>query len=247
MVRRTRAKGQDAVVARFGSERSFVLRTLYTWLTLTFLYLGVWPMLVIYAGAPGANPEDTPLDWYQLRLLAPLLTAAAAGWLWHVSPVPTTTAARERVVELARTGRVWPQVLLFLSGTIVVVTLFMLGESASGGVRLLLLTLVEAAVIGIVVSGYLHGALDMLLRPGQAALAASGLYALTFAMRAMLAVASQESGGDVLVALAAGLLAGALIGLAAAGLRAASGSIVPGILALWLLFLLLGFSGLYET
>ncbi len=244
MVRRSRAKGRDAVAARFGSERSFVFRTLYTWLTLTILYLGVWPMLVIYAGAPGVDPEDTPLDWYQLRLLAPLLTALAAGWLWQASPVPAETAARERVVALARRGRLWPQVLLFMAGTIAVVALFLLAEDAGGGLRLLLLTLAEAAVIGVVISGYLHGALDLVLRPRQATLAASGLYALTFAMRAMLAVASQES-GDVLVALAAGLLAGLLIGLAAGGLRAASGSIVPGILGLWLLFVVLGLSGFY--
>lgn len=245
MVRLVRAKGRDAIFTRFGSERSFVLRTLYTWLTLTILYLGAWPMLIIYAGAPSVDPEDTPLGWYQLRLLAPLLTAVAAAFIWRVSPVPTETAARERVLLLARRGRVWPQVLLFLAGTIVVVALFLLVEDLSGGLRLLLLTLAEAAVIGIVISGYLHGALELVLRPRQAALAASGLYALTFAMRAMLAVASQEAGGDVAIALAAGLLAGLLIGLVAAGLRAASGSIVPGILALWLLFLLLGLAGFY--
>ena len=246
MARVTRAKGRDAVVARYGSERSFILRTLYTWLTLTILYLGVWPMLVIYAGAPGVDPEDTPLGWYQLRLLAPLLTALAAGWLWRASPAPTDTAARERFLALARRGRLWPQLLLFLAGTIAVVALFMLAEDLGGGVRLIMLTLVEAVVIGVVVSGYLHGALDMVLRPRRAALAVTGLYALTFGMRAMLAVTSQESGGDALVALLAALLAGLVAGLAAAGLRAASGSIVPGILALWLLFLLLGLSGFYE-
>ncbi len=245
MARLARAKGRDAIIARYGSERSFALRTLYTWLTLTILYLGVWPMLVIYAGAPGVDPEDMPLDWYQPRLLAPLLTAVAAGWLWRASPVPTDTADRERVVALLRRGRLWPQVMLFLAGTIAVVALFLLAENPGGGLRLLLLTLVEATVIGVVVSGYLHGALDLLLRPRQSALAASGLYALTFAMRGMLATASQEPGGDALIALAAGLLAGLLIGLVAAGLRAASGSIVPGLLALWLLFLVLGLSGFY--
>ena len=246
MARLTRAKGRDAILARFGSERSFVLRTLYTWLTLTILYLGVWPMLVIYAGAPGSDPEDTPLDWFQLRFLAPLLTALAAAWLWRASPVPTDAAERGRVLALARRGRIWPQVLLFLVGTIVVVGLFLLVEDVSAGIRLLLLTAAEATVIGIVISGYLHGALDLVLRRRQAMLAASGLYALTFGMRAMLAVASQESGGDVVVALVAGLVAGLLIGLAAAALRSASDSIVPGILALWLLFLFLGLSSFYD-
>ena len=247
MVRLTRAKGRDAIVARYGSVRSFVLRALYTWLTLTILYLGLWPMLVIYAGAPGVNPQDTPLEWFQLRLLAPLLTAVVAGWLWRVSPVPTDTADRERIVALARRGRLWPQVLLFLAGTIVVIAVFMLAANFSGGSRLLLVTLAEAAVMVIIVSGYLHGALDLVLKPHQATLAVGGLYALTFAMRAMLSTASQESGGDTLVALVAGLIAGLLIGLAAAGLRAASGSIIPGIFSLWLLFLLLGLSSFYAT
>lgn len=247
MTRLARAKGRDAILARYGSERSFVLRTLYTWLTLTILYLGIWPMLVIYAGAPAVSPEDTPLDWYQLRLLAPLLTAFAAGWLWWVSPVPTDTADRADVIGLLQRGRLWTQVLAFLAGMIVVIALFLLIEDASGGLRLLLVTLAESTVIGVIISGYLHGALEMLLRARQAALAASALYAVTFAMRSLLAVTVQDTGGDLLVALGAGLLAGLLIGLTMAGLRAGSGSILPGILALWLLFLLLGLSSFYSS
>jgi len=239
-----RPKGQQAAELRYGSTRSFMLRTLYSWLTLTILYLGVWPMLVIYADAPSVDPEDTPLGWYQLRLLAPLLTAIVAAWLWRASPVPTSTGARARLETLIRTDRLWQQLLFFLLGTIVVVALFLLVADPGGGLRLLALTLAEAAVIGIIISGYLQGAFELITRTRVAALAAIGLYALTFAMRATLAVAAQTT-GDVPIALAAGLIAGGLIGAVACLLRAASGSIVPGILALWLLFLAIGLSAFF--
>lgn len=241
-----RLKGRAGAVARYGSVRAFAWRILYSWLTLTMLYLFVWPLLVLLTSAPGVAPEDTPTGWYQLRLLAPVLTAMAVAWIWRLSPVPAETAAPGRLRGLLRAGVVWPQALLFLAGLPLVLAGFLLAEDAPGALKLVLLTLAEAVVIQLVLSGYLHGAFDLLLseRPW---LAAVGLFALTFAIRGTLAAAAQETlpEGELLLAASGGIVAGALVGALSVWLRARSGSIYPGILALWLLLLLLGLGDFY--
>jgi hypothetical protein len=247
MTRFSRLKGLDAVVARYGSVRSFVLRTLYTWLTLTILALFTWPLLIIYADAPAVAPQDTPLGWFQFRLLAPTLVAVAAAWLWQLSPAPTDTGAVRTALSLFQRGRVWPQVLVFLLGTIAVITIFLLIEDPAGALKLVSVTCAEAAVIGIIISGYLHATFDVVLEDDRANLAAVGLFALTFVIRGVVAIASESdvTQAELIGAGIAGLIGGALIGGVTTFLRVRSGSIAPGILSLWLLFLVLGLSGFY--
>lgn len=242
-------KGREAAVARYGTERSFALRLLYSWLTLTILYLFTWPLLVIYADAPAANPDDTPADWFQLRVLAPLLTALTAWWLWRLSPVPNSTLSRERALAVFRNGRVWPQVMIFLLGTALVLSAFLVIADPGGAIKLILLTMAEAVVIQVVISGYVHGAFEMLLRDRRADLIAVGTYAATFGLRGILAAASVTgtNSGELIVAVLAGAVVGVLIGVVSGLLRGRTGSLLPGALALWLTFLLLGMLDFYDT
>ena len=243
-----RLKGRGAIVPRYGSERSFMLRTLYSWLTMSMLYLFAWPLAVIYLDAPGVPPHETPADWYQLRLLAPALIAVLGAWLWQLSPAPAGTLSRDRALALFRQGRVWPQALLFLLGTPLVLTGFLLVEDPAGGVKLALLTLAEALAIQILTSGYLHAAFDIVFEDGRANLAAIGLYAAAFAIRAMMVVAAEQSeaSADYSLAIAAGVVVGVIVGSVSTWLRSRSGSLLPGILALWLTFLMLGVGEFYE-
>jgi hypothetical protein len=246
-VRVARLKGREAIEARYGTTRSFTLRLLYTWLTLTMLFTFTWPLLVMLTDAPGVDPEDTPLDWFQLRFLSVAVTGAFAAWLWYLSPVPTDTANRSRALNLFRQGRIWPQALVFMLGLVLVLAALMLAENPAGALKLLSLSLAEALTIQIIISGYLAGAFDLLLegRPGWPVV---GLFALTFAMRGALAAAAQEvlPEGELILAISSGLVGGALIGGLSVWLRARSSSLLPGVLALWLLFLLLGIGGFYE-
>jgi len=244
--RARRLKGQDAIIPRYGSQRSFMLRTLYSWLTMSMLYLFAWPLMVIYLDAPGVPPHETPADWYQLRLVAPVLIAMLAAWLWQLSPAPAETISRGRALSLFRQGRIWPQALLFLLGTPLVLTGFLLAEDPAGGIKLMLLTLAEALAIQILTSGYLHAAFDIVLEDGRAHLAAVGLYAAAFAIRASMVVAAEQSeaGGQYTLAIAAGVVVGVLVGGGSSWLRARSGSLLPGTLALWLTFL--GLADFYE-
>jgi hypothetical protein len=243
-----RLKGREAIEPRYGSLRSFMLRTLYSWLTMSMLYLFAWPLAVIYLDAPGVPPHETPTDWYQVRLLAPALIAIVAAWLWQLSPAPAETMSRRRALALFRQGRIWPHALLFLLGTPLVLSGFLIAEDPSGGIKLALLTLAEALAIQVLTSGYLHAAFEIVLKDGRANLAAIGLYAAAFAIRALMVVAAEQSeaGADYTLAIVAGIVVGVIVGGIATWLRARSGSLLPGILALWLAFLMLGLGDLYE-
>ncbi len=243
-----RMKGREAIVPRYGTQRSFMLRTLYSWLTMSMLYLFAWPLAVIYLGAPGVAPHETSADWYQIRLLAPVLIAALAAWLWQLSPAPAETMARGRALALFRQGRIWPQALLFLIATPLVLTGFLMVNDPAGAIKLVLLTLAESLAIQILTSGYLHAAFDIVLEDGRANLAAIGLYAAAFAIRASMVVAAEqaEAGGDYTLAIVAGVFVGIIVGGVSSWLRARSGSLLPGVLALWLTFLLLGLGDFYE-
>lgn len=242
-----RLKGRGAIVPRYGSQRSFVLRTLYSWLTMSMLYLFAWPLMVIYLDAPGVPPHETPVDWYQVRLLAPLVIAVVAAWLWRLSPAPDATLSHGRVVRLFAGGKVWPQALVFLLATPLVLTGFLIAEDPAGGLKLALLTLGEALAIQILTSGYLHAAFDIALEDGRAHLAAVGLFAATFAIRASMVVAAEQSGagGGYTLAIVAGIVVGVIVGGISSWLRVRSGSLLPGILALWLAFLALSLGDFY--
>jgi hypothetical protein len=236
------------MLARYGTTRSFTLRMLYTWLTLTMLYTFTWPLLVLLTAAPGVKTPHTPTDWYQLRLLAPALMAIFAGWLWSLSPVATDTASRSTALGLFRQGRIWPQALVFLLGTTAVLVALMLIENPGGGLKLTLLSLAEALVIQILLSGYMAGMFELLLPHGRPAILTVILFALTFAIRGVLAAAAEETlpESELILAIVSGLAVGVLIGGASVWLRARSRSLLPGILALWLVFLLLGLGDVFS-
>ncbi|HUG15893.1 MAG TPA: hypothetical protein VMM78_12855 [Thermomicrobiales bacterium] len=245
-----RLKGQEAIVARYGTRRSFILRLLYSWLTMTMLFSFPWPLAVLIAEAPGGSPWTTPLDWFQVRFLPPALIASIAAWLWTLSPVPSDIIRRERLLAPFHSGRVWPQVMVFLLGMIALTAILLLVENTGGALKLILLTAAEAAVIMILISGYMHAAFDTLLeeyRSIAATLPVLLLYALTFGMRGGLATASEEvlAGDQFVVAMSAGIVAGVIIGAIAVFLRHRSGSLLPGFLALWLVLLLLPLNDFY--
>jgi hypothetical protein len=239
-------KGHEAAVARYGSTRSFVLRTLYSWLTLTMLLTFTWPLLVVYAGAPeGLSPGETPIGWFQVRLLVPLIVGAAAGWLWRVSPAPTATAKPAHALALfsRASGRVWPQVMVFLAGLCLVLGLLLVASDPAAGLKWLAFGLAEAVALQLLLSGYLNAVFELLLDALPAALATLGLFALTFAIRTTLDAGTDESlsGGTFALVALAGALLGVIVGAVSLFLRARSGSLLPAVLAQWLaLYIVVG-------
>lgn len=248
--RLARRKGMEAAVARFGSVRSFVLRTLYSWLTLTLLFTFTWPLLVVFAGAPsGVSPRATPLGWFAARLAIAALSAAAAGLLWRLSPVPAEVARPARAARLfARAGgRVWPQVMVFLAGVSALLLLLLFVSDPLGALQVATLGLAESLTVQLLLAGYMQGLFDLTLDDYRATVATLGLFALTFAIRGGLASSTQAGlgGNDFVVALVAGGALGLLVGAASLLLRARSGSLAPAVLAQWLTLYIL--VGLFES
>lgn len=236
-----RPKGLPAAIHRYGSLRSFMLRTLYSWFTLTIFYTFTWPLLVVYANAPAVAPEDTPGSWFLVRLALALVACVAVLWLWWVSPAPVDAGRPAAALALLRRGRIWPQVVVFLAGLALLLVSLLTISDPQTGLKAASLGLVEALTVQALLAGYLHSTFQMVLADGRAYLATLGLFALTFAIRGALASATQESAGQELLIVAA--LAGAVVGSIAGGislfLRARAGSLLPGVLAFWLLFYIL--------
>ena len=243
-----RLKGRDAARERYGSIRTFVIRTLYTWFTMTLLAQITWPLLVLQLDAPGAPPSDTPIDWFQLRLIAPVLVALLAAWLWRLSPVPHGPLQVAPARALLHRGRIWPQALLLMAGTLLVLVGFALLENPAGGLKLTSLALAEAVVIQILCSGYLQGMFALLLPTWRPTVLATMLYMLTFALRALLALADEATVGstELLAAALAGAVVGLLLGGVCAVLRSRSTSLLPGTLLLWLVFVAFGLADVYD-
>jgi len=234
-------KGREAAIRRYETLRSFVLRTLYTWLTLTILLTFSWPMLVVFAGAPGVSPANTPDDWFQIRLLITALVAAVVVWLWRLSPIPTDVAQPRRALDLLRRGKVWPQVIVFLGGLVLILSIVLLAEDPDKRFKVISLGLAEALAVQMLLSGFMHGFFELVIDEAWASFATLGLFALTFAIRAGLASATRSDLGEQLfiVALAAGAVLGAIVGGVSLLLCRRSGSLLPGILAQWLVLAIL--------
>lgn len=54
-------------------------RRLYRWLNLTLIHQGLWPLLLVMAGAPAVPLAATLISWYLARLAGPALAALLAA------------------------------------------------------------------------------------------------------------------------------------------------------------------------
>jgi hypothetical protein len=66
---------------RLFAGRLDLFKRLYRWLNLTLIQQGVWPLLVVLAGAPAGPVAGTPLPWWAGRIAGPAL-AAVLAWLY---------------------------------------------------------------------------------------------------------------------------------------------------------------------
>lgn len=218
----------------YGSERWALLRTMYTWLNLTILLTFGWPALVSFFNAPAGTPDETPSNWFLLRLLIPIVTGVLVARFWRSSHVPADVARPEAALRLFTAGRIWPQVVLFLTGVLVALAVYMFVVDPAAGLKVLVLGLAEVLVIQILIAGFVKGIYEVLdADPVRTFLICTGLFALTFAARSGIAAAQQTNPGEVsiMAATLAGLVAGGLVGAVTLFLRDRSGSLYPGVVA----------------
>lgn len=116
--RPARQRGGRATDASLDNEGLATFRRAYRWLNLTLIQQGIWPLLVVMAGAPAALVGLTPLPWYWARLGAPLLAALLARAYLAQMPegLPGDPALRQAQASGDRDGRLREQVTILILG-----------------------------------------------------------------------------------------------------------------------------------
>jgi len=80
----------------FGTGPLGGLKRYLRWFNLTMLQQALWPLLIAVASAPQVDLEDTPADWFLLRLAGPAIAVLVALLYLRTSPSVTSpfTATR---------------------------------------------------------------------------------------------------------------------------------------------------------
>ncbi|CAN5207431.1 hypothetical protein BH23CHL1_BH23CHL1_26140 [soil metagenome] len=225
---------QTLMVARYGSPRSAVGSTLFSWLNLSLLLAFGWPALVVFFDAPTVSIENTPADWFALRLGVAVVGGGLTLLLWKLSPVTVYVATSRAVVGIFRKGMFWTQAVLFLAGVSLLLSALLLEADPGPAGKVVVFGLVEAIAIQVLLSGYMKGALDVLFPSRQSFLYVLGLFAAFFSLRSFaFAVTASGGGENTILALLAGGLLGIVFGSVSLMLRDRSGSLLPGILVHW--------------
>ena len=231
---------QRELIAYYGSFRSAVGSILFLWLNVSLLLAFSWPVLVIIFEAPSVAVEDTPIDWFVLRLGIALFGLVVTLFLWHLSPVPMRVATLQAVADVFKRGVLWTQVLLILAGVSLVLAAMLIASDAGPATKLVIFGLVEAVAIQALFGGYVKSAFDVLFKSWQAFLSVVGLFALFFGLRSMaFAMTAIDGDENYMLALAAGSAFGVILGAVTLLFRDRSGSLLPGILLHWTVFYLL--------
>jgi len=205
------------------------------WLSLTLLHHGVWPLLVLLAGAPASAPAVVPAAWFPARLAGPALAAALAALYLRRLPLIGDGAPASRWRAQARFG------LLALAAVLAVARL------AAGPVepvaKLLLFGAVDVAAFHLIHFGVVARTFG---GPGseedRGLAVAVLLFAVSWGMRdaALIAVGGE---GRPLLAFAAGFAVGLAVALLVRGLRRWPGGALPAAAAHWtLVSLVFGFA-----
>lgn len=227
-----RAGAQGRVIAHFGSERYAALRALYHWLNLTLLLTFPWPALVTFFDAPSVRPENTPSDWFLLRLAAPVAAFLVAAHFWRSSGVPGDVAGPGHAIQLVSRGRLIGQIVLFLVGLSVVASIVLLLDDPTRATKALTLGLAEALAIQTLIAGYVKSTLETLDgKPVNIFALCLALFALSFAIRAGLAAGIQQDASGTLIAggIIGGAAVGLLVGAVSLVLRDHTASLAPGV------------------
>lgn len=228
---------QTLMIARYGSSRSAAGSTLFSWLNLSLLLAFGWPALVVFFDAPAVSIENTPDDWFALRLGVAAAGAGLTLLLWKLSPVTVHVATRRAIMGIFRKGIFWTQAVLFLAGVSLLLSALLLETDPGPASKVVSFGLVEAIAIQALLSGYMKSALDVLFPIRQSFLYVLGLFAAFFGLRSFaFAVTAANGGENTILALLAGGLLGVAFGVVSLFLRDRSNSLLPGILMHWIVF-----------
>ena len=230
-------QAHQELLLRHDSVRNAVLRTLYAWFNLTLLLSFGWPALVVFFEAPLASVENTPADWFFLRIGVPLVVLGVAIRLWYGSAVPVFVGHPKHLAHLRTIGPVWTQSLIFIVLLAGVLSAVLFASDQEPAAKVLSFGLVEAAAMQVAVSGYVKSALEAVgAAPSRSFWVCAVLFGAMFTLRGGVAAGIQPdaAAGLVFAGSLAGFAAGFMLGAATIYLRDRLVTIYPGIILQWL-------------
>ena len=218
------------------------LRRIYRWFNLTVIQHAIWPLAIAVFDAPQVDVQDTPWNWFAVRLAGPAL-AALVALLYirraRMAGIETTSLPAMSVPEaaggLAQQAR---YVLLGLPFMVLAARLFAEPVEEIGKIALFGLAQVAAYHLinfWIVPLSFPTGSRGLDI--------GTVLFGISWGLGDLLRVGA-TSDGSLLLAFLAGTTAGLLVAMACRLIRRWPGGTLTAAAAQWLVIsLILGFTG----
>lgn len=223
------------------TDRLAQFRRIYRWFNLTVLHQGIWPLLVVLAGAPDAKPGEVPMPWFLARAGAPAVAAMLALLYIRRLPVAVEPILSETQAPAGRPGLA-AQVKF---GVFALCGMLIVARLAQGplepSTKLVVFGLADVAAFHLIHFGVVRRSYpDAQQGAGLAVL----LFGLSWGFRDLLLTSLGPDSASPVFALLAGTVIGVVVALAAGALRSWPGGFwVAAATHLLVIYLIIGFSG----
>lgn len=235
-----RGRWQGALHPSVNDGGISLFRRAYRWLNLTLVQHGVWPLLIVVAGAPTVPIGLTPLPWYWARLGGPLLATLLA--LAYLSQRPEGLPSdRQLRTEQARTERdqkIREQVVILIVGVAAAVAVLRLLQGP-------LLPVIKLEAFGLAdVAAYQAINFSLINRGalGNGRFLPIGLFGLSWGLHDLFLSATSPVSGNLLLIFLSGAAIGAVVGAVSWALRRWPGGYLSAVALQFLfVYLVLGY------
>lgn len=219
-----------------------LFRRSYRWFNLTLVHQGVWPLLLVVAGAPATTVGLTPLPWFWARLAAPLLAAVfAVAYLAHLGAMAgSDRQERNAFARSARDAMLREQAVILVMGVAVAVSIMRLVNGPSDAV----LKLIAFGLADVAAYQAINFGLGQRILPTGDAWVPVALFALSWGLHDLFLAATSPATHNLGLIFAGGATIGLAFGALSWALRRWPGGYLAASAAQYLIvYLIFGFLG----
>jgi hypothetical protein len=222
------------------SDGLSLFRRSYRWLNLTLVQQGVWPLLLVTAGAPATTVGLTPLPWFWARLAAPLLAALfALAYLSHQGNLAGSDRAQRTAAARSERDRMLrEQMVILIVGVAVAVSIMRLIAGPQDAV----LKLIAFGIADVAAYQAINFGLGSRILPAGDAWVPVVLFGLSWGLHDLFLAATSPATQGLPLVFAGGATIGLAFGALSWGLRQWPGGYLAASAAQYLIvYLVLGF------